>query len=45
MREGAFVVSLEIGNWRMEEREKRRRKRTKGGKILMFTWYQWKSVK
>jgi hypothetical protein len=26
MREGAFVESLEIGNWRMEEREERRRR-------------------
>jgi hypothetical protein len=31
MREGAFVEFLEIGNWRMEKREKRKRKRTKGG--------------
>jgi hypothetical protein len=45
MREGAFVEFLEIGNLRMEKREKRKTKRTMGGKILRFTQYQWKSVK
>jgi hypothetical protein len=43
MREGAFVEFLEIGDWRMEEREERR-KGIKGGKTTRFTQYQWKSV-